>query len=443
MEDTNDKSNEGLVRTIGPAELGTNVFNLVVGAGIFVLPGIIAAQLGPAAIVAYIICGIAITLIFLCYAEIGSRITRSGGSYAYIEEAFGPFAGFVSSMLLWFGWAILSDAALLIAMIGIITIAVPELADPFWRILFMIVLFTFLAVTNIRGVKWGVKLYVFNTIAKLVPLALLVLVGIFSINYDNLVITQWPTLENIGASTLILIFAFSGAECALNASGEVKNSTKTVPRGLLLGIGSIFVLYLGLQTVAQGVLGPELANNTEAPLAAAAKEIFGEWGVKMLIIGGAISIFSTLSGDVLATPRVVFASARDGNLPKFLAKVHPKYKTPYVAIIFYAILIVLIALSGTFKPLAIMASGSLLLIYAGVSLSVIKLRHRDGPPREGQFKIPGKVTIPLLSLTVIGWMLWQLTFDEAIGIIILIGVSVTMYIGRSLWIKYTEGKNDI
>tara|TARA_R110002096_G_scaffold435770_1_gene662568 strand:+ start:43016 stop:44251 length:1236 start_codon:yes stop_codon:yes gene_type:complete len=405
---------------------------MVVGAGIFVLPGVVAAKLGPAAIVAYLICGVAISLIFLCYAEIGSRVTRSGGSYAYIEEAFGPFAGFISSMLLWFGWAVLSDAALTVAMIETLAIAVPELQEPFWKIVFMLVLFTFMVGTNIIGVKTGVRLYVFNTIAKFVPLALLLLAGFFFIKLDNLIITEWPSFANIGAATLVLIFAFSGAECALNASGEIENPSKTVPRGILLGLGSIFVLYLGLQTVAQGVLGAELANNTEAPLAAAANEIFGDWGVKLLIVGGAISIFSTLSGDILVTPRVVFAAARDGNLPKPLAKVHAKYKTPYISIIFYACMIVLLALSGQFKVLAVMASGSILLVYAGVSLATLKLRLRDGPPTEGQFKMPGKAIIPILSCGVISWMLWQLTMEEALGLLALIAISIIIFVVQKM-----------
>ena len=405
---------------------------MVVGAGIFVLPGVIAAKLGSAAIIAYLICGVAITLIFLCYAEIGSRVTRSGGSYAYIEEAFGPFVGFISSMLLWFGWAVLSDAALTVAMINTLSIVVPELQEPLWKLLFMVVLFTFMVGTNIIGVKSGIRLYVFNTIAKFVPLALLLLVGLFFINVDNLIIIEWPSISNIGAASLILIFAFSGAECALNASGEIKNPPKTVPRGIFLGLGSIFVLYLGLQTVAQGVLGAELANNTEAPLAAAANEIFGGWGIKLLVVGGAISIFSTLSGDILVTPRVIFAAARDGNLPKSLAKVHTKYKTPHISIIFYAFMIALLALSGQFKVLAVMASGSILLVYAGVCLATLKLRVRDGAPSEGQFKMPGKIIIPFLSCSVITWMLLQLTSEEALGLLALIGISTLIFIVQKI-----------
>lgn len=435
------KTREGLVRSIGTKALGVNIFNMVVGGGIFVLPGVIAANLGPAAIIAYVICAVAVALIFMCYAEIGSRITRSGGSYAYIEDAFGPMAGFVSSMLLWFGWAILSDAAILVAMVETISIAVPVLKEPIPRALFMVVLLTFLVFMNIRGVETGKRLYIVNTIAKFVPLGMLLIFGVFAINFDNLKISEWPTFEQVGASTIILIFAFSGAECALNASGEIKNPSRTVPRGVLLGMGSIFLLYLGLQSVAQGVLGPELANNTEAPLAAAAKEVFGEWGVNLLLIGGVISIFSTLSGDILVTPRVVFASARDGNLPAFLAKVHPKFHTPYVAVVSFAGVMCLIAISGTFSVLAVLASGSILLIYAGVSLSVIKLRLRDGDPKDDQFKVPGKFIIPVLSCAVIAWMLFQMEYEEALSILALVLFSLGLYIFRKYILKKQPSEN--
>lgn len=427
MEDNQNKSSEGLVRSIGPLALGVNVFNMVVGAGIFILPGVIASYLGPSAILAFIICAFIVGLIFLCYAEVGSRVKRSGGSYAYIEEAFGPFAGSVASILFWFGWAGVADAAILVAMVKTITILVPELASPVLQTLFMFGLLAFLVIINIRGVKSGVRLYIINTIGKFIPLALLIVVGVFYIDIDNLKINEWPSMEQIGASTLTLFFIFAGAECALNASGEIKNPEKTVPRGIFLGLSSILLLYIGLQSVAQGVLGAELANNKEAPLAAAAEVFLGSWGGNLLLAGAIISIFATLSGEILATPRIIFATAKDGNLPKFLAKIHPKYNTPYVAIIFYAFAILAIALSGSFKELAVLASGSIMLIYAGVSLATLKIRFRDGPPSEGQFKMPGKTIIPLLSCSLIAWMLLQLTFEEAMGIFTLICVAVAIY----------------
>jgi len=418
---------EGLLRTIGPGVLGLSIVNCVVGSGIFVLPGLIALQLGSAAVVAYLVCSAAVALVFLCFAEIGSRVSRSGGAYAYIEEAFGPFAGFVASLLFWFGWGALGDAAVMVAMVDTISMALPILAAPLPRAAFIIAVFAMLAAVNVMGVRSGIRLIVFNTIAKLIPLLLLLLVGLFAINIEFLVITEWPTPANTGIAALILFFAFAGAESALSPSGEIVNPAKTVPRGLLLGLSGILVLYVGLQAVAQGVLGPELAHNTEAPLAAAAEAVFGSWGSKMLLAAAAISMFAALSGDMLNTPRVIFASARDGNLPAFLAKVHPQHKTPYRAVIFLAAVACAFALSGSFRLLAVVASGSILVIYLGVSLAVIRLRYRDGQPGAEEFRIPGGVTVPVLSCLVIGWFLLQMTRQEALGVAVLAGSAIAIF----------------
>ncbi|MDX1428814.1 MAG: amino acid permease [Rhodothermales bacterium] len=427
MADDTHVGEEELVRAIGPRALGLNVVNCVVGGGIFVLPGLVAVHLGSAAVIAYLVCSAGVALVFLCFAEVGTRITRSGGAYAYVEEAFGPFAGFVCSILFWFGWSVLSDAAITVAMVETIEIALPVLGEPIPRAAFIIGLLAFLAGVNIIGVKSGVRVFVFNTVVKLVPLVLLLVVGPFALNLEHLRIEQVPSLASVGSASVILFFAFAGAESSLSASGEIERPTRTVPLGLLVGLLGILMLYVGLQTVSQGVLGPALANSTEAPLAAAAKAVFGEWGANMLLVGGVISIFGTISGDMLNSPRVVFASARDGNLPQVLARVHPKYKTPYTAIIFMAIVIGLFALSGTFKHLAVVASGSILLIYLAVSLAVIRLRHRDGAPGQEQFRLPLGPAIPILSALVVGWLLLQLSGSEAIGLAALVGASVILY----------------
>jgi len=428
---------EGLVRVIGTSALGLSVVNMVVGAGIFVMPGLVAAVIGPAAILAYLICSVTVALVFLCFAEVGSRVSRSGGAYAYVEEAFGPFVGFIASILFWFGFSALADAAITVIMVDSIAIVVPILGESIPRAVFIIALLTFLAAVNIRGVKAGVRLYIFNTLAKLVPLLLLVGAGLFVINIEYLAIPEWPSAASIGASTILLFYAFNGAESALNASGEIQNPSKTVPLGLLLGLGGILLLYVGLQTVAQGVLGPELANDTEAPLVAVATAVFGDWGGKMLIAGVVISIYSNLSGDMLGGPRVVFASSLDNNLPRFLGKVHPKYKTPHIAIIFFAVVIGVFALSGTFKYLAIVATGSLLLVDLGVILAVLRLRQRDGLPKDGEFRLPFGPVIPLLSCAIVGWLLLQVPLNEAATIVMLVGacavIYVIRYVFRSAW----------
>jgi APA family basic amino acid/polyamine antiporter len=421
---------EGLVRVIGVGALSLGVVNMVVGAGIFILPGRIAAELGSAAILAYLICSVAIALIFLCFAEVGSRVTRSGGSFAYIEEAFGPFAGFIASILMWFGYLALSDAAITVAMVETLTIGLPLLGAGLPRGLFIIGVFTLLSIVNIRGAKSGVRLYMVNTLAKLVPLLLLLAAGLFAMNVENLAIPEWPSAQQLGAGAIILFFAFGGAESALNASGEIKDPARTVPLGLLTGVAGLLVLYIGLQTVSQGVLGAELANNTEAPLAAVATEALGGWGGKMLLVGVVVSIFGTLSGEMLGAPRVIFASSLAGHLPKALSKLHPRYNTPHVAIVFFAALVCAFALSGTFVYLAVFATGSLLLLYLGVSLSVLRLRQRDGLPEAGLFRLPFGPLIPVSSALVVGWLLLQVPLGEALSIAGLIGASAVVYAVR-------------
>jgi len=428
-------TDEGLVRGIGTWALGANIMNMVIGAGIFVLPGVVAAELGPAALLAYIVCAIIVGLIFLCYAEAGSRVSRSGGSYAYIEDAFGPFAGFVASTLLWLGWSVFSDAALAVAMTDAIALELPSLGAGAPRRLFLIALFGFLAVMNIAGLKAGIGVMVTSTVAKLVPLLLLAVVGSFFVEFDNLAIVDWPSLHDFGAAALVLFFAFAGAETALNTSGEVRDPARTIPRGLLLGISGILLLYVALQLVAQGTLGSELARNTEAPLTAVATAVFGGWGGQLLLLGMIISIFGCLSGDLLNTPRVIFAAARDGLLPGILARVHPKHHTPHIAILFYAAAGCTFALTGTFKQLAVVASGSILLVYLGVSLAVIALRRRVGPPSAEQFRIPGGPIVPVCSSAVVAWLLLQMTAGEAIGVGALLAVTVAIYVARKAFQK--------
>jgi APA family basic amino acid/polyamine antiporter len=321
----------------------------------------------------------------------------------------------------------LSDAAITVAMVEAMTVAFPVLGESIPRAAFIIALFMFLTVVNIRGVKSGVRLYVFNTLAKLIPLLLLLVVGLFAIRIENLAIPAWPSAQQVGAGAILLFFAFSGGETALNASGEIRNPSKTVPLGLLLGISILLVLYVGLQTVAQGVLGPELASNTEAPLVAVAVAVFGGWGGKMLLAGVVISIFGAISGDMLGAPRVLFACSLDGSLPKVLSKVHPEYKTPYVAVIFFAIVVCAFTLSGTFRYLAVFATGSLLIIDLGVSLAVLRLRQRDGLPEAGEFRLPLGPLIPLLSCLIIGWLLLQVPSQEAFSIAGLVGAAAVIY----------------
>ena len=430
--------NEGLKREIGVVGLSANAINSIVGGGIFVLPAIVAATLGSASILAYLICGILIILIMLCFAEIGSRITVTGGAYAYIEAAFGPFAGFLANSLFWFGFGILSAAAIANAMADMLSVQFHWLNNEFYRALFFIVIFSGFAIINIRGVKQGVAMVKINTLAKMIPLFILIIVGWSGVSSENLVWTEWPSAENLGKISLILFFAFGGGEIALNTSGEIINPKRTVPLGILSGIGFVILLYILIQIVSQGVLGPELSQHKEAPLAAVAEKLMGKFGVTLIIAGGAISIFGTLSGDVLGYPRLLFAGARDGFFPRFLSLVHKRFATPYWSIIVFAFIAMVFSITGGFRQLAIISSASLLLIYLGVVMATIKFRIRQSLPQNGAFKIPGGLTIPILALVSIVWFLTNLARLEALGILIFLSALSIIY----FLIKYLRKKHD-
>jgi APA family basic amino acid/polyamine antiporter len=418
---------ENLKRTIGVFGLACAVINITVGTGIFVLPALVAENLGAAAIVCFFICGLLIFLIALCFAEVGSKVTGSGGTYTYIETAFGPFAGFLANNIFWFGSCVLSDAAMANALSKTLSYFFPVIDSSVFRPVFFLLLFGGLAFINVRGAKQGVRFIVFTTIAKLIPLLLLVAFGTGHITAENLQWKQTLTINNIGTSTLVLFYAFLGIESAVTNSGEFKNPAKIVPLGILGGLSFVLVLYIAIQLITQGILGDRLLTFKDAPLAAVSKILFGNFGSVLIVAGTAIAILGSLSGQILAIPRVLFAGARDGILPKALSKVHPQFFTPHVAIVVYAALGFLFAVFGGFKQLIVLSSAATILIYLGVVLATIKLRFKK-TDAEKTFTIPGGITVPLIAAAIIIWLLSNLSQAEIIGISIFIAVLVFIFL---------------
>lgn len=415
MQKTNEPA---LKREIGAVGLALNAINLTIGAGIFVLPATVAENLGRSAFFAYLLCGVLVILIMLCYAEIGSKVTTSGGSYAYVEKAFGPLAGFLINMLFWFGFSALSNAAVVNALADVLVTWFPWFAQLYIRIIFFIVLYGLLTWINIHGVKEGSGFAAAASLLKLTPLVLLIVVGLFSISADNLTLGTMPSIKSIGQTALTLFFAFMGIETALNVSGEIKNPSKTIPKGIFMGVFGVLVVYILLQLVAQGVLGDQLAAQKQAPLASLAIKIIGPVGGIVILITGLVSMLGMIGGDVLASPRLLFAASKDKLLPDLLGRIHPKFATPYWAISIYSIVIVILASSGGFKQLATLSSSSVLLIYLAVVLAMIKLRYKNKDKSNGGFKIPFGLFIPILAVITIVCFLSQVPGPEfkAMGI---------------------------
>jgi basic amino acid/polyamine antiporter, APA family len=418
--------NEGLRREIGVWGLVANSINIIVGAGIFILPVIIAERLGTASIWAYLICGVLMVFIMLCFAEVGTKITRTGGAYSYIEEAFGKYAGFLTTNIFIFGAALMATAAVANGLVSTLAYFLPFFKLQWVRVLLFALMFGGLTITNVRGVSSAIFLVKFNTIAKVTPLLLISFFGWFFIKPANLSITYGNSFPDIGEMSLILIFAFVGAETALNVSGEIKDPLKTIPKGIMLSILIVVILYILIQLTVQGILGRSITDFREAPLAEAAKRMIGPAGASIVIIGALFSMFGNISGMVLNMPRVLFAASRDKVIPMTgLSRVHQKFLTPHISIITYACLGFIFASAGEFKQLAMLSSASYLLIYLGVVLSSVKFRI-TGRDEEGSYKIPGGYSIPGLSALVIIWLLTNLPLKElgAMSVFILLLTAV-------------------
>jgi APA family basic amino acid/polyamine antiporter len=335
-------------------------------------------------------------LIVLCIADAGSRVSLTGGPYAYVGTAFGPYIGFLSGVLL-FMLGTFATAAVSTVFSASIGQLVPALSGPVASIAVLVGAYLFWSIVNLRGVTLSVRL------------------------------NSMPAAGDVARTSLLLIFAFAGIECALVPSGEVRDTARTVPRAIALSMIVITLLYISLQIVSQGILGDELPRSTAAPLAEAAGMSMGGWARSLLLAGAAISTFGYLGGMTLSMPRMLFALARDGFLPRALAAVHPEHRTPQTAIIVQSILTLALAASGTFEQLAILANVSALALYFGCALAAWRLRQRGVGGDGGGIRMPAAGVVPLIACAVILWLLTGVASIEWLGFVICVGVASLIY----------------
>jgi amino acid transporter len=363
----------GLVRAVGPWALAAGIVNMVVGAGIFAVPASLAASVGPFAPLAFLVCAIAVGAIAICFAEGGSRVPTSGGAYGYIETAFGPLAGYVAGSMLWFSDLLACGG--IAAALGDVAASV---VAPQWqlatRTLVVIAAIGSIALVNVCGVAHGARLVTVAAVVKLVPLALFIVAGAAFVDGANFSHPLPGASEDFGRALILALFTFTGMETALCASGEVREPARTIPRAIAIAMLSLTVIYIGVQIVAQGVLGAALATST-APLADAMAHVHPALRVLMLA-GAAISMLGWLGSDILGTPRMLFAFARDGLMPRVLGRVHPSTRAPHVAILSYAAAAVVLALSGTFAELAVLSTLLVTVPYAGGCAAALVLARR-------------------------------------------------------------------
>jgi basic amino acid/polyamine antiporter, APA family len=405
--------------------LAASIFNVTVGGGIFRLPATAAADVGTSAPLIYLICAATIGCVVLCFAEAGSRVPLTGGPYAYVETVFGRYIGFLAGVLLWMiGTTAVAGVASAFAD-GVATLT----GVPGVRILILIATFATLAFVNIRGVAQGTRLIMVLSVAKLLPLLLFIAVGVFYVQPANIAPSALPPAENIARSAIVLFFAFSGCESALVPSGEVKDPARTVPRALAIAMIGVTVLYLAVHIVAQGILGPQLAKETTEPIAKAFGSAVGQWGFILLLLGATVSRLGYVSGMTLAVPRALWKFAEDGLLPKAVAKIHPTFRTPHVAIVVQTAAVCTLAVFNSFEALAVLSNLAALVLYAACAAAAWELRRRnirqDGA---SPFRVPGGPVIPIITILLITWLLTSITRAEWTVLGITLGVASILFV---------------
>ncbi len=423
------KEEHGLIRALGVPALAANIVNSTIGAGIFVLPALVAKGLGAAAPFAFIACALAMVLFVTCFAIAGSRVSLTGGLYAYVEVAFGRYLGFLAGVL--YGiTAISAVAGVGNVLVNSVAGLIPSLGNPVVRVVVMFFVYALLAIINIRSVRAGAGAVGAVTVAKLLPLLLFICVGIFFIHPANIGWPSWSGSKALGDTVLRLIFAFVGIEVALIPSGEVKNPARTVPRAIYIALGVTTVLYLMIQIVAQGTLGGDLANHPNTPLAEAASQFLGSAGRTILVIGAAISAFGFITSDILSSPRMLFAVGRDGVLPAWFAHVHPRYRSPDVAIAAYATIAFILSVCSTFEGLVVLSDVAVLLMYLLCCAGVWSVVRRTMQSDQRSLNFPGMQIVPALAIMAILWLFWLTQpWDKFAKIgAILLGASVLYFL---------------
>jgi len=402
-------SEEGLVREIRQWDLVGIVLNSIIGAGIFVLPAKAFGMVGAYSLIAFVICAIVVVLIILCFAEVSSRFTETGGPYRYAREAFGPAVGFQVGWMNWIARisAYATNCNLLIVYLSFFW---PAAGSGYPRAIVITTITFFLTAINYIGVRNAAITSNFFTIAKLLPLFLFIATGLFFLTRGNFSLGDYPGYRSFSTAVLLLIYAFTGFENAGVPAGEIVNPRRTLPIAIGVAITIVAMVYILVQAVCIGTL-PNLGG-TERPLADAASTFMGPIGASIIAAGAITSVIGNLNVAVLSTPRIPFAMSVHNELPKALAAVHPRFHTPHFAIVLTAGLMLALTLSSTLIYALTVSTIARLLAYAATCAALPTLRRRPGAP-PALFSVPGGPIISVIAILLSIWLLSNSTLKEA------------------------------
>lgn len=403
--------------------------NAIIGSGIFLFPGKLFKTAGASSVLAFLVCGLLLVTVALCYAELGSMFHRNGGVYVFAHEAFGPQIGFAIGWIAWVT-AIFSWAAVANAISSYMSYFHPAFTDPWLIKLTACGLILFFGTINYLGVKLGALVVNLFTLSKLLPLVLFVVVGSFFISVEPLKPALNLEMTTFGYAVFLSLWPLQGFETTPIAAGETNRPQRDIPMAAIGSLVFATLFYTLIQVVAVGSF-PGLAD-AEKPLADAATLFMGPMGGALIALGAVVSMTGYSAGNALGSPRYLEALAHDRFLPVALASRHVRYQTPATAIVITTGLTAIMALFLNFDKLVDMANVAVISQYLSACLAVLVLRYRR-PAQERPFRIPGGWGIPVAGCLVTCWLIQQVKPAELTFTVVTVVVGVILSWAYRTW----------
>lgn len=379
--------------------------NAVIGAGIFALPATVAARAGLMSPWLFLIIGTLVITIVLTFAELASYFRESGGLVLYTTTAFGPLVGFGTGWIYFISRvsAFAANSTVLALYLGTVW---PWVATGTGRTVLITALCVALTYANYTGVKDGVRTLAVFTFMKLTPIALLLIVGLQHVSADTFFPSEFPVIEDLGGTVLLLIYAFVGFESTTIVSGESKNPRQSVPKAMVNTLIGIGILYFLIVLVYVSVL-PN-AGEEGTSLITVGEVLFGPIGLIAITLAAVFSIGGNLAAIMLAVPRLTYAMAEHNLLPKWFGVINKKHSTPGNSIIFLGALALVLALTGSFVQLAIASSLTRLISYILCIAALPTIRRQaDEEVRAQAYRLKGGYSIPAIAMVVCVWIAAQ------------------------------------
>ena len=420
MKSDGSVGSPGLHRGLGRFDVVALCVNSIVGAGVFAMPAKIAADAGRYSLAVIFAAFLTVGFLALSLAEVSSRYQVTGGPQVYAQRVFGPLAGFTVGWLFSIS-RVVSYALISHVMLEYAAVVWPALAPPLPRAIAITVFTATLTAINVRGVTRGAWTGNLLTVAKMVPLGLIAIAGLWYAGWNHVPAAEPREPDGLLSALNLALWACVGFDVAAIVSGEMKNPRRDLPFSILGGLAISCLLYLMLMLACFGIL-PDAASS-KLPLTELAEHFIGPLGATLMAVAAVISTAGGLAVQMLVSPRNIFALAEARDLPRAVAAVHPAFRTPHVSILVYAALAWILVITGAFKYLLAIFVIARLLVYGSTAAALIVLRRREGA---APVPVPGGYLVAVLALgacgVVVATQTWQAVRDVAI--VLAVGLAI-------------------